>query len=134
MTASAAVVFDRSALLVLGQGHRLTSEFVAKGAERHARHAYVPTLCLAAADAQRDGLAEHVGSLPAAEIVQLDYPAAVTIGSLLHDGVEWHHAHAVQVARPSAEWPDGLPVLTTTPEAYADVPLVRTIRIPDQTA
>jgi hypothetical protein len=127
---STAVVFDESALLVLGAGNRVTAGFVCNAEQRGTRHAYVPALCLAAADARREGIAEHVGALPAADIVGLDFAGSVTVGSLVRDGMSWRIAHAVHLARPSAEWPDGLPILTAEPELYAETKLVRTIRIP----
>jgi hypothetical protein len=129
---STAVVFDESALLVLGAGHQMTSQFVCNSEHRATRYAYVPTLCLAAADASREGLADHIGALPAAHIVGLEYSGVAAIGALVRSGVSWRIAHAVQLARPSAEWPDGVPVLTAAPELYADVKLIRTIKIPEQ--
>jgi hypothetical protein len=129
---STAVVFDESALLILGAGHRMTSQFVCNTERRSTRHAYVPTLCLAAADARREGLAEHVGALPAADIVGLGFAASVTVGKLVREGMSWRIAHAVHLALPSAEWPDGLPVLTAAPELYAETKLVRTIEIPER--
>ncbi len=64
-----------------------------------------------AAVAQRPGLADHIGVLPAIQVVELDYPAAA--------GMDWRRAQAVDTGRPSAEWPNGRPVITTTPEPYS---------------
>ena len=33
---------------------------------------------------------------------------------------DWRAAHAINVGRPTADWPAGRPVLTTTPEIYSD--------------
>ncbi|MEU5309498.1 hypothetical protein [Streptomyces sp. NPDC021562] len=129
---SAGVVFDESALLALGSGNSLASHFVANTEHGPTRHVYVPALCLAAADGLRKGLAEHVGALPAVEIVELDFAGASTVGALLRDGVEWRLGHAVHLSRPTLDWPDGRHVVTVDPGRYADLPLVRTIRLPQR--
>jgi hypothetical protein len=35
-------------------------------------------------------------------------------------GVDWRAAHAINAGRPTADWPTGRPVLTTTLEIYSD--------------
>ncbi|MDJ0347560.1 hypothetical protein QMK19_40965 [Streptomyces sp. H10-C2] len=121
-----AVVFDDTALLALGAGHRLASHLIVQAQTDPARHAYVPALCLAAAEASRAGLAEHAGALPAIEVTELDYPAAAAVGALVRTGIDWRTAHAVYLAQPTADWPAGRPVLTTAPQLYAKTG-VRTI-------
>ncbi|WP_223775843.1 hypothetical protein [Streptomyces sp. 135] len=130
MSGSTAVIYDQTALLALGSGNRLASQFISNTEHGPTRHVYVPALCLAAADGMRKGLAEHVGALPAAEIVELDFAGASALGALLRDGVEWRLGQAVHLSRPTPDWPDGRPVVTTDPDLYADMPLVRTIRLP----
>lgn len=130
MSGSTAVIYDQTALLALGSGNRLASQFISNTEHGPTRHVYVPALCLAAADGMRKGLAEHVGALPAAEIVELDFAGASALGTLLRDGVEWRLGQAVHLSRPTPDWPDGRPVVTTDPDLYADMPLVRTIRLP----
>lgn len=130
MTRSIAVVYDESALLALGRGNRLASQFLSNTEHGPTRHVYVPAVCLATADGMRKGIADHVGALPAAEIVGLDFAGASALGALLRDGVEMALGHAVYLSRPSLDWPDGRPVVTVEPELYADMPLVRTIRLP----
>jgi hypothetical protein len=115
---TAAVVFDHTALLALGSGSRLASRLVVAAHGQTGRHVYAPALCLAAAVAQRPALADHVGGLPALEVLDLGYAAASSVGHLISSGTPWQDAHAVDAARPSAEWPTGLPVATTTPENY----------------
>ncbi|GIG89147.1 PIN domain-containing protein [Plantactinospora endophytica] len=114
----AAVVLDHSALLALGAGHRLLSGLVAAAHQDAGRHIYVPALCLAAASADRPALGEHVGALPAMEVVELGYPAAIAVGRLVAGALDWQAAHAVVVARPDAEWPTGRAVLTEHPDVY----------------
>ncbi|MGA4850218.1 hypothetical protein ACOBQB_29725 [Streptomyces sp. G5(2025)] len=130
MSGSTAVIYDQTALLALGSGNRLASQFISNTEHGPTRHVYVPALCLAAADGMRKGLAEHVGALPAAEIVELNFAGASALGALLRDGVEWRLGQAVHLSRPTPDWPDGRPVVTTDPDLYADMPLVRTIRLP----
>ncbi|MHC0432408.1 PIN domain-containing protein [Streptomyces sp. O3] len=132
MSGSTAVVYDETALLALGSGNQLASQFMANTEHGPTRHVYVPALSLLGADSLRKGLAEHVGALPAAEIVELDFSGVAAVGALMRDGVEWRLGHAVHLSRPTPDWPDGRPVVTTTPELYADMPLVRTIRLPEQ--
>jgi hypothetical protein len=75
-------------------------------------------LCLAAAVAQRPALADHIGALPAIEVVDLGYAAASNVGRLVTDGLDWQASQAVDAARPSVEWPRGLPIVTTLPDRY----------------
>jgi hypothetical protein len=114
-----AVVFDHTALLALGTGHRLLSGLVAAAHRQAGRFVYVPALCLAAATATRPALGDHIGALPAMEVVELGYAAAAMVGRLIAHGVDWQAAHALEVSRPNPEWPTGRPVLTATPKAYA---------------
>ena len=127
---SAAVVFDHTALLALGSGNRMASRLVVAAHGQTGRHVYAPALCLAAAVAERPALADHVGGLPAAEVLDLDCAAACSVGHLISSRTSWQDAHAPDAARPSAEWPTGLPIVTTTPESYrglgiATIPLNR---------
>lgn len=130
MTAPApqAVVFDDTALLALGTGNRLASRIIVQAQTDPSRHAFVPALCLAAAEAARAGLAEHAGALPSIEVTDLDYPAATAVGILIRSGTAWRTAHAIYLAQPTADWPAGRPVLTTDPGLYAKTG-VRTIAL-----
>ena len=118
-TPPAAVVFDHTALLAMGTGSPPASALVSQAHLQAGRHVYAPALCLTAAVARRPGLADHVGVLPALEVVDLDYVAAAAVGALIADGVDWRAAHAVHTGRPTADWPEGRPVVTTAPDAYA---------------
>ncbi|MFE9297924.1 PIN domain-containing protein [Streptomyces niveus] len=132
MNGSTGVVYDETALVALGAGNWLASQFMSNTEHGPTRHVYVPALCLASADGRRKGLAGHVGALPAAEIVELDFAGASAVGALLRDGVEWRLGQAIHLSRPTVDWPDGRPVVTVDPDLYADMPLVRTIRLPEQ--
>jgi hypothetical protein len=77
----------------------------------------VPALCLCAAEAQRSGIAEHVGALPV-DIEPLDLSVTLPIGRLLGGGIDWRIAHAVAAALPSALHPQGRVVLSVQPDRY----------------
>lgn len=112
------VVFDHTALLALGAGNQLVSR-VSQAHLQHGWYMYAPAMCLAAAVAERPLLADHVGMLPAVEVVELGYAGAAAAGRLLADSVGWQDAQAIEVARPTVDWPDGRPVVTATPRVYA---------------
>lgn len=112
-------VLDQTALGVLGSGNRLMSRLVVSAHDEPEIRLYVPALCLAAAQADRPGLANHVGSLPAVEVVDLGFVGAATVGRLIAEGVDWKLAHAIEVGRPALDWPDGRPVVTQQPGPYA---------------
>jgi hypothetical protein len=113
-----AVVFDHTALLALGSGSQLASRLVVAAHGQAGRHVYAPALCLVAAVAQRPALADHIGALPSIEVVDLGYAAASSVGRLVAEGLGWQDAQAIDTARPGAEWPTGLPVVTALPDAY----------------
>jgi hypothetical protein len=123
-----AVVFDHTALLALGAGNQLVSRVVTQAHHLPGRYVYAPAMCLAAAAADRPGLADHVGMLPAVEVIELGYAAAAAVGRLISDGMDWRAAHAVDAARPSLDWPAGRPVVTDAPGTYAGLE-VKTISL-----
>jgi hypothetical protein len=125
----AAVVFDHTALMAFCAGHRLLSGLVVAAHQENGRHVFVPAMCLAAASADRPALGEHVGALPAVEVVDLGYASALAVGRLVRGGLDWRAAHAAAVGRPDPEWPAGRPVVTEVPDAYAGLG-VTTIRLP----
>jgi hypothetical protein len=123
-------ILDHTALGELGRGNRLLSRLVTTALDQPAWRLQVPALCLAAAEAERPGLADHLGSLEALEIVDLDFVHATAVGRLVAEGIDWQLAHAVTTALPSPMWPDGCQVITTTPGPYtsrsvATVPIQR---------
>jgi hypothetical protein len=113
-----AYLFDHTALLALGAGNHNLSKLVDRAHRHQEGHLYVPALCLIAAEAERAGVADHVGALPAIEIIELGFGVAGAVGRLVADEVDWRFAHAVNAGRPSVEWPTGRTVLTRVPETY----------------
>jgi hypothetical protein len=114
-----AVVVDDTALVALGAGNQMMSRLVVAAHGAPGRYVYTPAMCLAAAVARRPRLGDHVGSLLAIHVVDLGFDGARAAGVLIAEGADWQHAHAVTAARPSPEWPTGLPVVTAAPDAYA---------------
>jgi hypothetical protein len=112
-------VFDHTALSALGKGNRYLSRIVDAVHNDPLWHMFVPALCLAAAESERQGMAEHIGALPRAEVVELGFAAVSTVGRLVAKGVDWRLAHAVDTGRPTLDWPDGRPVVTAEPDSYA---------------
>lgn len=88
------------------------------------RQVFAPALCLTAAVAERPMLADHVGSLPAVEIIELGYSAASTVGTLIAAGLDWRAAHAVSAGRPAVDWPAGRPIVTSESHLYAGLGVV----------
>lgn len=111
-----ACLLDDSSVLALGKGYPALSGFIVDAAAGRAVLA-VPSLCLCAAEAQRPGVAEHVGMLPV-DIEPLDLSAVIGAGQLIGGGVDWRIAHAVAAALPSAAHPDGRVVLSVDTARY----------------
>ncbi len=111
-----ACLLDDSSVLALGKGYPALSGFIVDAAAGRAVLA-VPALCLCAAEAQRPGVAEHVGMLPV-DIEPLDLSAVIGAGRLIGDGVDWRIAQAVTAALPSAVHPDGRVVLSVDTARY----------------
>jgi len=111
-----ACLLDDSSVLALGKGYPALSGFIVDAAAGRAVLA-VPALCLCAAEAQRPGVAEHVGMLPV-DIEPLDLSAVIGAGWLIGDGVDWRIAQAVTAALPSAVHPDGRVVVSVDTARY----------------
>ena len=77
----------------------------------------VSALGRCAAEAQRPGIAEHVGMLPV-DIEPLELSAVIPAGRLIGDGVDWRIAQAVAAALPNAIHPDGRVVLSVDTARY----------------
>jgi hypothetical protein len=111
-----ACLLDDSSVLALGKGYPALSGFIVDAAAGRAVLS-VPALCLCAAEAQRPGIAEHLGMLPV-DIEPLELSAVIPAGRLIGDGVDWRIAQAVAAARPSAIHPDGRVILSVDTARY----------------
>ncbi|MFJ1750889.1 MULTISPECIES: hypothetical protein [unclassified Streptomyces] len=127
-----AVVLDETAALALGAGNRMASRLVVEAEKDPTLRIYIPALCLAVAESDRAGVAEHVGALPSVDITALDFAGAAAVGKRLRSQktteADWSGAHAMYLAHPSVEWPRGRPVFTLDPMRYRGTG-VRVIRI-----
>jgi hypothetical protein len=121
-------VFDHTALLALGTGHHGLSRLVAAAHAEAEHYLYAPSLCVAAAVAKDPGIADHLGALPAIVVIEMSYSAACSVGELISSKVDWRYAQAVYAGRPTLDWPQGRPVVTTVPRRYASLG-VRTITL-----
>ena len=111
-----ACLLDDSSVLALGKGYPALSGFIVDAAAGRAVLS-VPALCLCAAEAQRPGIAGHMGMLPV-DIEPLELSAAIPVGRLIGDGVDWQIAQAVAAALPSAIHPGGRVVLSADTARY----------------
>ena len=114
-------LLDDSALLALGRGYPALSGFIVDAAAGRAELA-VPALCLSAAEAQRPGIAEHIGALTVG-IEALELSSTMPVGRLISEGVDWQIAQAVAAALPSAMYPEGRVVLSVQPDRYRSTPV-----------
>jgi hypothetical protein len=114
-----AVVLDHTALLALGAGNLWLSGLVVSAGGSAGAQVCAPALCLSAAVAERPPLADHIGGLPSITVLDLTFADARLTGHLIAEGTDWRQAHAIAASRPSAEWPTGMVVVTSQPQAYA---------------
>lgn len=112
-----AALLDHTALLALGAGYPALSGFVVDAAAGRVV-VQVPALCVTAAQAERRGVAEHVGALPGLDVEPLDLSSAIQVGGLIGQGIDWRIAQAVHASRPTAEHPRGRVVLSVRPDLY----------------
>jgi hypothetical protein len=108
------MIFDHSALAAMGTNRQVARIIVQAHARSFERVFQVPAMCLAAAEAEKAGLARHVGLLPPFEVRNLTGRETSAVGALIALGLDWRKAHAVAVARDT-----GKPVVTLQPDGYA---------------
>ncbi|MFI7585629.1 hypothetical protein ACIB24_00975 [Spongisporangium articulatum] len=112
------VILDDTALLALGAGHQLLSGVVARAHLDVGHVVYAPAMCVFAATSSRPALGDHIGGLVAIRIMDLGLADALGAAAAVAAGVPWERAHALTAARPSAQWPEGLTVLSHDPVPY----------------
>jgi hypothetical protein len=114
-----AAVLDHTAISALRKAHEVLTGFYVE-ASRGGFTLYVPALSIFGADSHEGGAASFVRGSRSLTTVAFDLDAAETCAGLARAGVDWRAAHAVHVARPSADNSGGWTVLTMQPELYAD--------------
>ncbi|GAA2054932.1 hypothetical protein N0X72_21755 [Streptomyces carpaticus] len=109
------IIFDHSALLAVGRGHRQLSGFVVVALENPLFTLSVPALCMAEAVRLRADISTHLAHLPGVEVASLDRISADTMGRLAAalPAPGWPALHAV-VASLTSGWE----IATTEPGDY----------------
>lgn len=113
-----AAVLDHTAITALRKAHDVLAGFYVE-ASREGFTLYVPALVIFGADSDEAGAAVFVRGARSLTTVPFDLDAAGSCAALTRSGVDWRVAHAVHVARPSADNAGGWTVLTMQPELYA---------------
>ncbi|TDC77461.1 hypothetical protein [Streptomyces hainanensis] len=112
------LVIDQPTLLALGSGNRNASTLIHHAGLDSSTRLWVPVLCVLEADRERHGVAAHVGALEVLNAVDLTFSDILAVSQLCAAGLTPGIAHAVQVAAPSFERPEGAIVATIAPDAY----------------
>lgn len=102
------VVMDETAMVSIGVGNRMMSRLIHRAHNDPGWYLYAPACALVEADRARPGIAEHVASMPAVVLVELNLPAALALGK----ADTWGEAHARFCADPTPELPDGAFIAT----------------------
>ncbi|MFC5721816.1 hypothetical protein ACFP1Z_16715 [Streptomyces gamaensis] len=113
------VVLDDTAMVAAGRGNIAASRLIYRAHHESTAYLYAPACALVEADRKRPGTAEHLASLPALIVLDLDLPAALTVA---REGT-WAEAHARYAAAPNAERPEGAFIATAAPERWVEWPV-----------
>jgi hypothetical protein len=116
------VVFDDTAMVAVGRGSQLASRLIHRAHATDGLSLYATTCALVEAERARPGTAEHVASLPAFSLIDLDLPAALAVA---RDST-WSMAHTRHAAAPTLDRPDGALVATADPRRWVgqQVPII----------
>ena len=114
MTEALHVVLDETAMVAAGKGNLLASRLIHQAHSEAGWFLYAPVCALVEADRVRPGTAEHLASLPALTVLDLDLPAALAVAR----EASWGSAHTRHAAEPTAERPNGAVIATTAPEVW----------------
>ncbi len=79
MSAAVHIVLDETAMAAAGQGNVLASRLIHRAHAEADWFLYAPACALVEADRTRPGTAEHLASLPAITVVDLDLPAVLAV-------------------------------------------------------
>jgi hypothetical protein len=111
------LVLDAPALAALA-GNRQVSKLIHQASSRNEPRLWAPVLSILEADHECQGIAEHVGQLDVIHTVDLDYPAALAVARLDHDGVRPGIGAAIHATRNLPVWDASAIVATLDPKAY----------------
>lgn len=118
------LILDTPTLLALS-GNRQVSALIHRANFEPEVRLSVPVLAVLQADLEHPGIAEHVGQLDVLHMLDLDYPATVTVAQLHRNGTPVGVAVAAHAARTLPQWDTDALVATVNPAAYTnlDVPV-----------
>ncbi|WP_405733175.1 hypothetical protein OG885_19525 [Streptomyces sp. NBC_00028] len=111
------LVLDTPTLLALS-GNRQVSALIHGAHYEPEIRLWAPTLSVLEADAERMGLAEHIGQLEVLHTLDLDYPAALAVTQLRRDGVPPGVGAAIHAVRQLPDWGADALVATVDAKAY----------------
>lgn len=111
------LVLDTPTLLALA-GNRQVSALIYRATLEPETRLWVPVLSVLEADRRRRGIAEHVGQLDVLHTVDLDYPAALAVAGMEHEGVPAGIAVAAHTAHHLSGLGTAALVATVEPTAY----------------
>jgi hypothetical protein len=114
------VVFDDTAMVAVGRGSQLASRLVYRAHAGDDLRLYATACAVVEAERARPGTAEHVASLPAFNLIDLDLPAALAVA---RDST-WSLAHTRYAAAPTLDRPDGALVATADPDRWVGQPVL----------
>ena len=113
------VVFDDSAMVAAGRGSPIASRLIDRAHAAQEVSLYATTCALVEAERTRPGTAQHVASLPAFNLIDLDLAAALAVAR----DATWAFAHTRHAAAPTPDRPDGALIATADPGRWSDEPV-----------
>lgn len=112
------LVLDSHTLLAL-RGNKQVSGLIHYAHTDEFLRLWVPVLAVVDADGEWEGIAEHVGQMPALRTVALDYADAVDVLRLRHAGLPLGCAAAVVAVRNvGAGYMPGAAIASVVPQVY----------------
>jgi hypothetical protein len=119
MTDHQHVVFDDTAMVAASRGSLVASRLIQRAHTDEGLSLYATTCALVEAERAHPGTAEHVASLPAFTLLDLDLSAALAVAR----DTTWALAHTRHVAAPTLDRPDGTLVATADPDRWIGQPV-----------
>ncbi|MFF6888848.1 hypothetical protein ACFY9F_37430 [Streptomyces sp. NPDC012421] len=111
------LVLDTPSLLALS-GNRQVSALVHRAHFEPETRLWVPVLSVLEADAEYEGMAEHVGQLEVLHTLDLDYTGMLAVARLRREGVPVGVGAAVHAVGQLPQWGADALVATVAPKAY----------------
>lgn len=113
------IVLDDTAMAAAGRGNVLASRLIHRAHAQAGWYLYAPACALVEAGRARPGTAGHLAALPGITVLDLDFPAALSVAKQN----TWAAAHAQYTAQPTPDRPDGAIIATTAPKRWQGEPV-----------